>query len=287
MLLNHQTGVTCCPVGTACTSQSSTYSSCVPVAPSVAPIISPPSTQPAPAGTPPSPPRAPNAPVNTPPVANARGTCIREDFNSLNFQYFTATSCAPQMSILPGGYLQMQMVQSCSAVRIDSNQRYENAYVEASFKIGGQGPDFRGVIYAFYSSGDVQQNGNHANEIDVEILGYGNQPRWFQNSAQLGVWDPRYPLEQYVLNHPVNGMADGFVKYAFQWNYGTVDFFINDQKVFSSSPSVNTIGYTQAENIIFSLWDGTPFPQWSSAMNWGSPQVSNYRVIIDYITICT
>lgn len=194
------------------------------------------------------------------------------------------------MSILPGGYLQLLMVETCSAVRLDTTEYFTNAYVETKFKIGGQGPDFSGPVYSFYSDAVTLYNGLHANEIDVEIVGYGNPAPdrgWFENSVQLGIWVPNYPLKQYFINQGSYDMANNFIKYAFQWNYNTVDFFINDQYVYSSSKYQPTIGYTQPEKVIYSLWDGSPYPDFSNAINWNSPQASNFKMIIDYVTICT
>jgi hypothetical protein len=194
------------------------------------------------------------------------------------------------MSILPGGYLQLLMEQYCSTVRLDSNNYYTNAYVETKFKIGGQGPDFSGPIYSFYTDGIALHNGLHANEIDVEIVGNGNSAPdrgWFKDSVQLGMWVPDYALKQYYINHGSYDMTNNFIKYAFQWNYNTIDFFINDQFVYSSSQYQPVMGYTQPEKIIYSLWDGSPYPDFSKPMNWNSPQASNYKMIIDYVTICT
>ena len=223
------------------------------------------------------------------PVINPRATCVTENFDSLNFQYFSPTGCGGQMSILPGGYLQLLMVPSCSNVRLDSKSYYSNAYVETKFKIGGQGPDFSGPVYSFYSDAMTPYNGLHANEIDVEIVGNGNPAPdrgWFQNSVQLGIWVPNYALKQYFINQGTYDMSDNFVKYAFQWNYNTVDFFINDQYVYSSSKYQPSLGYMQPEKIIYSLWDASQYPDFSQPINWNSPQASNFKMIIDYVTIC-
>jgi beta-glucanase (GH16 family) len=229
-------------------------------------------------------PETTGAPV---PAIQPRGTCIQEDFSTLNFNYFTAKACPQQMSILNGGYLNLHMVQSCSNVRIDSKNFFSNAYVEARMKLGGQGPDFSGVVYAFYSDGIITPGGNHADEIDVEIVGNGNPGRgWFQNSAQLGVWVPNYVSKQYLTNVGSYDFASDFHVFAFQWNQDVVDFFIDGEYRYSSSMYEPSIGYTQPEKVIFSLWDGTPFPDFSKPMNWGSPQAKNFNMIIDYVKIC-
>jgi len=235
----------------------------------------------------------PTTPVTVPPsngvpVIQPRGTCVQEDFSSMNFRYFSVAGCQSEMSILPGGYLNMHISQSCPNTRIDSNQFYQNAYVETSFKIGGMGPDFSGVVYAFYSDGIVKPNGLHADEIDVEIVGNGNPGRgWALNTMQLGVWVPNYAFNQYLINLGPYDMVNNFVTYAFQWNYDAIDFFINGQYVYSSSLYQASMGYTQAQKVIFSLWDGTPFPDFSQRMNWNSPRAADFKMIIDYVKICT
>lgn len=191
------------------------------------------------------------------------------------------------LSIENGGYLKMLMTKECSSSRIDSKVFYQNAYVEARMKIGGQGPQFSGPVYAFYSDGFLTPGGNHANEIDVEIVGYGNPGRsWSKNTAQLGFWEPDYPMYQhFVHDGPYN--LEEFNVYAFQWNYDTVDFFVNGVLTYSSSLFDASVKYTQPQKVIFSLWDGSPYPDFSAAIDWNSPKASQYTMTVDYVKICT
>jgi len=225
--------------------------------------------------------------TSSPSLGQSRTNCVQENFDTINFQYFDAVSCPGGMSILSGGYLNLHVTQDCSASRLDSKVFYQNAYVETRFKIGGQGPDFSGLVYAFYTDGIVKPNNKHADEIDVEIVGYGNPGRgWAPKTAQLGFWEPGYDLFQhFIQDGPLN--LDEFNTYAVQWNYGTVDFFINGVKRFSSSQFDTSIGYVQPQKVIYSLWDGTPYPDFSAAMNWNSPRAKDYNMVIDYVKICT
>jgi len=188
---------------------------------------------------------------------------------------------------LNGGYLNLHVTKSCPTSRIDSKVFYQNAYVETRFKIGGQGPDFSGLVYAFYTDGIVKPNNKHADEIDIEIVGYGNPGRgWGDKTAQLGFWEPGYELYQHLTNYGPLKLEE-FNTYAVQWNYDTVDFFINGVKAYSSSQFDASIGYVQPQKVIYSLWDGTPYPDFSAPMNWNSPRAGDFNMVVDYVKICT
>jgi hypothetical protein len=145
------------------------------------------------------------------------------------------------------------MTKVCSSSRIDSKVAYRNAYVEARMKIG---------------------------------LSSAGPRAWYKNTAQLGYWMPNYPMYQhFVHDGPYN--LEEFNVFAFQWNYDTVDFFVNGVKTYSSTLFDQSVGYTQAQQVIFSLWDGSPYPDFSAAMDWNSPMASKFTMTVDYVKICT
>ena len=243
------------------------------------------------------------APSAVPPdPAEHRVNCVTETFDDIKevwqMKYFESKGCWNGLSTYKdassnNGFLKMHIFNDsslpypCPIARIDSKKAYSNAYIETSFKLGGIGPDYSGLVYAFYTDSMNKNVTLHANEIDVEIVAFGDSARqWFPNSVQLGFWEPFHYFYQHFAHFGPYPLATEFVKYGIRWNNDTIDFFINGVPVYSSSLFDTSVGYTQAEKVIFSLWDGTPYPGFSAPINWKAAKIDNYRMDIDYVKIC-
>lgn len=242
------------------------------------------------------------APTVVPPdPAEHRVNCVTETFDDIlevwQMKHFESNGCWNGLSTYKdaenNGFLKMHIFNDsslpypCTVARIDSKKAYRNAYVETSFKLGGIGPDYSGLVYAFYTDSMNKNITLHANEIDVEIVAYGDSSRqWFPNSVQLGYWKPFHYFYQHFAHFGPYNVDTEFIKYAIRWNNDTIDFFINGSPVYSSALYDTSVGYTQAEKVIFSLWDGTPYPGFSRPINWKAPKKDNYRMDIDYVKIC-
>jgi len=241
------------------------------------------------------------APTITPPnPAENRVKCVTESFDDIEevwqMKLFESKGCWDGLTTYKSGgngFLKMKIFNEttfpypCTIARIDSKVAYRNAYVESRFKIGGIGPDFAGLVYAFYSDSMNKNVTLHANEIDVEIVGYGNEGRrWTPGTVQLGYWEPFYYAYQHFAQVGPYDLSNSYVTYAYRWNNDTIDFFINGSPVYSSTLFDVSVGYTQAQKIIFSLWDGSPYPDFSAKIDWKGKRKSDYRMDIDYVKIC-
>jgi hypothetical protein len=204
------------------------------------------------------------------------GNCfLFENFTSFPNNNFEVANC-PGNIFVENGTLAVRMTQMCPFTTMSSLQALSSGYVETSLKIGGQGPNYNGVVYAFYLQSDDLSNGG-VDEMDFEWLG---NPKWF-NQVQTNFFVNGVGAalnEQYFFETVSDG---SFNKYAFRFDSNMIEYFINDELVRTVHRHTN-----KSFRIKSSVWDGSSVSAWAGTVNWSSPAVNNFKLNIEYILAC-
>lgn len=178
--------------------------------------------------------------------------------------------------------LTMSLPKYCGATQIASKDSFSGGYFETSLRLGGQGDQFNGVVFAWYLR-ESDASASNSNEIDFEWLGKSSkagitQTNWFINGIGASKNElfssaaPRFPYNQ-------------FEKYAIWWNQSVIEWYINDRLVRQEK---NTeLSVDRHMKLYISIWDGSTFPTWAGVIDWDSPSLDQFHMEINYIRVCT
>jgi beta-glucanase (GH16 family) len=220
-----------------------------------------------------------------------KGLVRYEDFSSGVYnETFKLLACKDGVTVGPSSAdpsknsLKLLLLSGCGAAKVNTMSVYGGGYFETVLRLGGQGANFTGLVYAWYLRECEGPNCTAPNEIDFEWLGKPSkegltQTNWYYNGVDRNEAFSSAPPYPY----------NGFVKYAIYWDDDYFAWYINDIQVRKVLYTASLISPLRPQKLYISVWDGKPFPTWAGAVNWSLPEtvLQNYFMELQYVTICT